>query len=317
MVYDTKMVSKNFYKWVFDYNKQFVEKYLSLISIFYNLTTANKVVDFILEHDFRKINLTFLPDLTSCHLRLIAEKQKITALVIDCMNISNWPKIESLQHIIPQNVIGTDMIIFSSVFPNLVRIDLKSQTIEGERFDKLVNLTTINLENSTIRDDDLIAIAKICHKIQTLNLSFCKVTDKGLIVLLKNCQNIRDLNLSQTKVTCECFENAVFENLSMLNLNDTKIKKKSYSSIGKAFPNIKLLKLSNTKTTNKVFSNILRACLKLEEIDLTLTDVDDNKLTRILNLGRQLKKVDFVCTYVTDKKLRSLQKTFPDRTFIH
>ncbi len=318
IVIDIKMVSKNFYKYAFDYNKQLVQDYLAPISVFYHyLTSAEKVVEFILKHDLRKINLTYISDLNYCHLRLLAEQQKIIALQIDCNRISNWPKIESLQHLVPENVSGFEMIIFSSVFPNLTRIDLSGQTIKGERFNQLTNLTTINLENSSFGDDDLIAIAKTCHKIHTLRLSHCKVTDIGLVVLLKSCHNIEILNLKTTKVTGECFEEGVFEKLSVLNLSYNKLTNKGYASIGKAFPNLKILDLVNTKTTNKRLSNILRICLKLEEIDLSLTVINNYKLTRILNLGRHLKEVDFLYTYVTDKKIRSLKKTFPNLSIRH
>lgn len=240
---DVLSVSKNFYKCARILTNQWNLKELVTLK-FCGITSTNKIIDFIKDQHFTRINLEgiFIND---DDLKLLAERCKIETLKIDCENIQSWPEMKFLKKIIPLKGTTQDFTGLSSACSNLEKIDLHISEIEDEGLKNLLQtcqkLEKINLKRSILitcenltelthylnplKFTSLNGLLTPCPNLKVVNLSDTSVTDKGLRALVGACSNLEKVNLTNTEIADGALEEIAEKchNLQKLILKYTKV----------------------------------------------------------------------------------------------
>lgn len=270
---DTSQVSKFFYKNSNEVKLKWIQKDLvSLKSC--GINTADELVDYIITHNLKHINICRFRDFNETHLKKLA-KQEILSLKCNSSLINEWPAMETLEYFNTQSESMTDTALakFAKACPNLKGIhldcwyltdtglidlacscpNLSSIFIFGAeitdtglaKFAELCpKLTTINLVGSHITDKGVIELAKACHNLVEVDLTYCGLlTDTGIIELAKGCRELKDVKFTGSKVTVEGVMEFIklSPNLSSIDVRFCLITIADLKKIKESYPNLLIL----------------------------------------------------------------------------
>ncbi|HVW00310.1 MAG TPA: hypothetical protein VHB77_08220 [Planctomycetaceae bacterium] len=159
-------------------------------------------------------------------------------------------------------------------------------------------LTLLNLDRTTISDDDLMSL-RDCQRLTQLNVAWTAVTDQGLESLAT--LRIVELNLSGTTVSDAGLAHLAGMPLRALHLNDTAVSDEGFPHLGQL--RLKTLAVERTDITGAGLRHF--AGLPLEELSLAGASVTDAGLADLASLA-SLRDLDLADTQITDKGLEHL-----------
>lgn len=154
----------------------------------------------------------------------------------------------------------------------------------AERWGK--EITSLNLTEFAISDDDVIKILQRCTHLKCISISSNRLTDDGVTILAENAKELTSLNLIECKEVTHIGVLAIAKNqrnLVELNLSECwQVESAGFIAIAENLTNLKKLNL-NRRTgghlTDEVMIEIAQRLTKLEELSLAQTV--DNKITDI------------------------------------
>lgn len=182
---DIGLVSKSFYKNSKEVKLKWVQENLvSLKSC--GLKTSDELVEYIITHNLKKVNVCGFSDFNETHLKKLAE-QKITSLQYDSILINEWPAMETLEYLISRSANMTDTALanLAKACPNLKEFCLQCWYVDDRGVTNPVRFT----------DRGMIELAKACPKLKKVEFGR-GITAAGLMEFIKLTPKLNEIDVT-------------------------------------------------------------------------------------------------------------------------
>lgn len=182
---DVGLVSKSFYKNSNEVKLKWVQDNLvSLKSC--GLKTSDELVEYVIIHNLKHINVCGFSDFNETHLKKLAEN-KIISLKYDSILINEWPAMDTLEHIESRSASMTDTALanLAKACPNLKSIRLNCWYVDERGITTPVFFT----------DGGMIELAKACPKLKNVKFGH-GITAAGLMEFIKLTPNLNEIDVS-------------------------------------------------------------------------------------------------------------------------
>lgn len=171
---------------------------------------------------------------------------------------------------------------------------------------KLPELTSLDLSNCKIRDEDLSPLAE-AKLLLVLDLSGTGISNDGL-KYIRNLTKLRELSLAKTEVNDQGLEYCRdLNSLMVLRLNATGVEGRGIRKL-RGLPDLRQLYLDETRVSGLDEVEQLKS---LQVLSLRKTDISDAQLRRF-RCPMSLISIDVTGSDVTKHGVEQLMTSFPD-----
>jgi len=288
------MVSKNFNTFATFAKNDWVQENLISLKIF-GFKTVNEAVKYIIDNDFKKINLKYFLDFNEINLQELSE-QHIHSLIIDSESYKIWPKFESLTYLEPLYVTDEKLIEIVKACPNL----------------KIINLYETEISNEGVAN-----LLEACSNLRELNLTLCQITGEGMTKPQKTYPKITTLRIGCTDLTEEGLVEIAkaFPNLTDINICSTKLSDQWLDQLVNNLPKLTTIILGATFITDEGLEMLLKSGLKVKTLDVNTTDVTVNGVEEFIKASSCLREITLSECDINDEEFKTLENKYPNVKF--